>query len=205
MKKINKKIFIIILIVILLLFFVLIRYYKVKNVELIQLSSQSKSQMMGYILKTKNNKIIVIDGGTSNDTQNLLEYIDKNGKKVDYWFLTHAHNDHASVFIDAVNKNIKIENIYVSLNDKSWYENNEPSRAEFSNILIDTLNKDNIKDKVKSPKLNEIINIDGIEVEILGIKNPEILDNCGNEQSMIMKFNTGKTSILFLGDIGKKR
>lgn len=204
MKKTSKKIFIIISVLILLIILLVTKQYKTKQIELIQLSSQSRSQMMGYILKTKNDKIIVIDGGTSKDTQNLIKYINKNGKKVDYWFLTHAHNDHTSVFIDAVNENIQIENIYVSLNDKNWYANNEPNRADFSNMLIDTLNKDNIKDKVKSPKLNEIINIDGIKVEILGIKNPEILDNCGNEQSMIMKFNTGKTSILFLGDIGEK-
>ena len=45
------------------------------SIELTQLSPQSSSQMMGYILKTKNNKLIIIDGGTIQDTQNLMKYI----------------------------------------------------------------------------------------------------------------------------------
>ena len=36
-----------------------------KNVELTQLKDNGSRQMMGYILKTANNKLIVIDGGTT--------------------------------------------------------------------------------------------------------------------------------------------
>ena len=97
-----------------------------------------------------------------------------------------------------------IDNIYVSLNEKEWYEEHERGRAEFSNYLIDLLNEEKIKPKVKTPALNEKIQIDGMEVEILGIRNPEITQNPGNEQSMVIKFNTGKTSILILGDTGEK-
>ena len=89
-------------------------------------------------------------------------------------------------------------------NDKNWYEINEPSRAEFSKVLIDTLNSDKLKNKVKEPKLNEKLKIDGINVEILGIKNPEITENPGNEQSMVIKFDTGRTKLLILGDTGEK-
>ena len=45
--------------------------------------------MMGYIIKTDNDKIIVIDGGTSDDTENLLQKINEYTGKVDYWFITH--------------------------------------------------------------------------------------------------------------------
>ena len=175
-----------------------------KKIELIQLSPQGASQMMGYIIKTKDDQIIAIDGGTSSDTDNFMSYIEKYNNKVDYWFITHAHNDHASVLIDAIDKGVQIENIYISLNEKEWYEKNEPARADFSDALIDKLNQDDIKDKVISPNLNDVIYIDGIRVEILGIKNPEITENPGNEQSMVIKFNTEKTSILFLGDTGTK-
>ena len=47
-----------------------------------------------------------------------------------------------------------------------------------------------------------LITIDNIEIEILGIKNPEITENSGNEQSMVIKFDTGKTTLLILGDTG---
>ena len=43
-----------------------------------------------------------------------------------------------------------------------------------------------------------------LTAEILGIKNPEITTNAGNEQSMVVSFKTQKNTILFLGDTGEK-
>lgn len=183
----------------------LIIYVNKTTIEITQLSPQGSRQMMGYLIKTCNGKLIAIDGGTVEDTDNLVKNINKNGGKVDYWFLTHAHDDHCGAFVQAINNNeIKVEKIYVSLNEKEWYENNEQERSEFSALLIDALNKEEIKEKVIAPKLNEIIQIDNIKAEILGIKNPEITENPGNEQSMVIRFDTGNTSILILGDTGEK-
>ena len=36
------------------------------------------------------------------------------------------------------------------------------------------------------------------------MRNPEIIENAGNEQSMILKFVTQNTSLLILGDAGEK-
>ena len=204
MKNKTRKISILILVI--LLSIIGINILKNNNtITLIQLSPQTKSQMMGYIIKTKNNKMIVIDGGIVGDTDNLMKYIEEHNNKVDYWFLTHNHNDHASAFTEIINnKNIEVDNVYASLNEKEWYEINEPTRAEFSDYLIDTLSSDKLKGKVKSPELNEKMKIDGINVEILGIRNPEITENPGNEQSMVIKFDTGKTTLLILGDTGEK-
>lgn len=202
----NKKIFIIIIMLIFIVSaFIIFEKVQDNNTTITQLSPKGSRQMMGYIIKTKKGKLIVIDGGTTNDTQNLMNYISQNENKVDYWFITHAHDDHAGAFTQiATNENITVNNIYVSLNDLEWYEKNEPQRAEFSKLLIDTINDEKIKKQVKSPKINEKIQIDELEVEILGIKNPEITENVGNEQSMVIKFNTGKTTFLILGDTGKQ-
>lgn len=175
------------------------------SIYLTQLSPQGTRQMMGYLLKTSTGKLIVIDGGTTDDTEQLIEQINKNGSKVDYWFLTHVHDDHVGAFTQIVNNtDIEIENIYVSVNEIAWYEQNEPSRLEFTKTFLDTLSQEKIKDKVIEPTLNEKIKIDNIEIEILGIKNPEIIENAGNEQSMVIKFDTGKTTLLILGDTGIK-
>lgn len=202
----NKKRLIIILVLIFIIcVLILLSTTKKYNIELIQLSSQGPSQMMGYVLKTQNDKLIVIDGGTIDDTENLMKYIKENNNKVDYWFITHAHNDHAGAFTEIVNNTeVEIEKIYVSLNEYEWYEKNEPTRAEFSKLLIDTVSSQIKNNKVVMPKLNEIIQIDDIQVEVLGIRNPEIIENAGNEQSMILKFSTQNTSLLILGDAGEK-
>ena len=175
------------------------------HITLTQLSAQGARQMMGYLLKTDKGKVIVIDGGTIDDTNNLIKKINENGGKVDYWFLTHAHDDHVGAFTEIVNKaEIPIENIYVSVNELEWYKENEETRIEFIEMFLDTLKSDKIKDKVKEPKINEKIEIDNIEVEILGVKNPEITINAGNEQSMVFTLKTEKTKILILGDTGEK-
>ena len=181
--------------------------YQINNsneeTELIQLSNNGSRQMMGYLLKTKNGKLVVIDGGTTDDTENLINKINDNGGKVDYWFITHAHDDHAGAFVEIVNNtDIEIDNIYISLNDYEWYEKNEPKRTDFSKKIIDIVKQGRVKDVVKEPSINDKFKIDNLDVEILGIKNPEITENAGNEQSMVIKFNTEQQSILILGDTG---
>lgn len=206
-NKLNRNIFILVILIIVFIMgtIILNRIISKNQIQLIGLSPQTSTQMMGYIIKTKNDKMIIIDGGLLGDTENLMNYIEKHNNKVDYWFLTHNHNDHLAAFTEIVkNDNVQIDNIYVSLNEKEWYEKNEIGRAEFSDYLIDVLNSEKIRQKVKEPTLNEKIEIDGIEVEILGIKNPEIIENPGNEQSMVIKFDTGRTSLLILGDTGVK-
>lgn len=183
----------------------IVRISNESAIQLTQLSNQSSRQMMGYILKTKNNKIIVIDGGTTDDTENLINKINEYGGKVDAWFLTHLHDDHIGAFSNIVNnEQIQIEKIYCSFNEYSWYEENEPNRVEFSKQILDILKQENIQEKVQEVSLNQNINIDNINIEILGIKNPEITENAGNEQSMVLKFDTGETTFLVLGDTGIK-
>ena len=58
--------------------------------------------MMCYVIKTNNNKLIVIDGGIDGHglykPPYLLEELRKiSGEEhpvVDAWFITHAHHDH---------------------------------------------------------------------------------------------------------------
>lgn len=204
MKK-KIKILIISLFIIALIITIATVSYTKSLATLIQLSPQGSRQMMGYLLKTEAGKLIAIDGGTVEDTDNLIKLINENGLKVDYWFLTHAHDDHVGAFTEIINNtDIQVENIYVSINELSWYEQNEPSRIEFTKTFLNTLTLDKIKNKVIEPSINQKITIDNIEIEILGIKNPEITENAGNEQSMVFSIDTGKTKLLFLGDAGEK-
>lgn len=178
-------------------------YQNNKANEIIQLAPQGPRQMMGYIIKTKQNDLIVIDGGTIDDTENLINTINENGGKVKAWFLTHLHDDHVGAFTQvAANTDIPIEKIYKSFNDYSWYEENEPDRKEFAKTCLEVLESERIKDNVEEVSLNQNITIDDVNIEILGIKNPEITENPGNEQSMVIKFNFCENSLLILGDTG---
>ncbi len=175
--------------------------------EIIQLSAQSESQMMGYIIKTINNKLIIIDGGTQKDSENLLKYIKKHNRKVDAWFITHPHIDHMGAFCELLsgNYNISVEKVYTSLSSLEWYKKNNDDNTyseveEFFNII----QNEKIKNKIIEVNVNDEIVVDDVKVEILGIKNEEIIVNSINNSSIILKTYIKDKSILFLGDSGEE-
>ncbi len=170
---------------------------------LTQFSPCSTRQMMGYAIKTINGKIIIIDGGTTDDAEQLEKYIVDNGNKVDYWFITHPHSDHAGAFeVISQNENINIGKIYMSINNKEWYIQNEPQRKDDIEAFFPIIEQEKIKDKIIEPQVNDIIKIDNITAKILGIKNPEITKNAINNSSMVIKLTVNQKNILFLGDTG---
>ncbi len=203
MKK-GISIFVIIILIILIVFG-LAQINKGK-IELTQLSSHSKDRMMGYIVRTQHGKTIVIDGGMSKDTDNLKEFLKKYNNHVDYWFITHPHMDHAGAFINIIDNdnNIKIDNVYYSANDLDWYKKYAGARVSEIEDFYRVLENDKIKQVEKQPQIGEAIKIDNVEIEILGINNPEITTNPINNSSMVFKLKVNNKSILFLGDTGEE-
>lgn len=209
LKVIQKNVGVSIVTIVIALFLILmINLFGVcysNQIELTQLKNNGQSQMMGYVIKTKEGKVIVIDGGTTQDASNLIQHIEQLGGKVDFWFLTHPHKDHVGAFREVVeHTEISIDHIYVSLNEQSWYEQYEPQRAEEVQKLRDVLQGEKIQSKVEEVRVGQVIKIDSIPCEILGIKNPEITTNAINNSSMVIQMKVNRKKILFLGDTGKE-
>ena len=204
-KKINEFKKYLIVFSLLFAIAILIKTVQYTNrIELTQLKNNSPKQMMGYLIKTKKDKIIMIDGGITDDTQNVVQQILKNGGKVDYWFITHPHIDHMGAFLEiANNTDIQIGKIYVTYNDLEWYKKNANEREnESENVekFINTLKLDKFQNKVKNVQMNEKIDIENIHIQILGIANPEITTGAINNSSMIIQMKVNDKTILFLGD-----
>lgn len=171
---------------------------------------------MGYLIQTANNKLIVVDGGRDIDSEQLISNIKSIGNgKVDYWFLTHAHNDHIGAFMKIIKDDtcdIKVENLCYHFNTKEWYEKNDPTRKDIAIEFIDYISSKDKNSKIKNIidcKSNDIFTIDNLDCKILRIANPEIIDSkyVGNEASMVLKFlmklkkdRYSDKSMLFLGD-----
>lgn len=184
---------------------VIVKQVTTPNLRLTQLQDNSSRQMMGYIMKTSTGKVIVIDGGLNEDEPNLVKHIQELGNKVDVWFITHPHEDHASAIIKVIEEtDIPIEKIYYTMNDIEWYKEYESKRAEEAERFYNALQNERVKGKTEEVTLNQTINIDFIKCEILGVKNPEITNNGFNNSSMVIKMNLPKSSILFLGDTGEE-
>ena len=120
-------------------------YIKTKG-ALIQIGSTTEERMMGYILLTENNEVIIIDGGNYEDGEKLQRYIEYLGGKVNYWYITHYHSDHTGAFNYIVNEtDIEIENIYHSLVAENNVKEREPIRYEHYQEYIQSINNPNIK------------------------------------------------------------
>lgn len=176
---------------------------KTQQISLTQLQNNSGRQMMGYIIKTSTDKVIVVDGGTAEDAPNLINHIKTLGGKVDVWFITHPHSDHAGAINKIINETeLPINKIYYTMNDLQWYKQYAKERAYEAEEFLKAIQNEKVKDKTEEVQLNQIIKIDFITCEILGIKNPEITEDAFNNSSMALKMNLPETSILFLGDTG---
>ena len=199
-KKISLVFILIILTITICMFF-----RDTQEIQLTQLKNNSGRQMMGYIIKTSTNKVIVIDGGTPEDAPNLEKNINKLGEKVDIWFITHPHSDHAGAIIKIIEETeIPIEKIYYTMNEVQWYQQYAAERAFEAEEFYKALQNNRVKGKTEEVQLNQKIKIDFIDCEILGIRNPEITEDAFNNSSMVIKMNLPETSILFLGDNGAK-
>ena len=102
-------------------------------VELYQLAPESQSLMMSYVIKTPNDKIIVIDGGIDGYGKNNPPYLpaairailglgQNDYFEVEAWFLSHGHNDHmgeVAKMLEAydANSNYRIKNFYFNFPD----------------------------------------------------------------------------------------
>ena len=225
-KNSRKVLLILSILLVLLVLFLFIRVNKgpVNNnsnyylVTMLGGSNEEKNgalNSMGYIIQTANNKLIVVDGGRDIDANLLLEKIKSLGNgKVDYWFLTHAHNDHIGALVELLENNneIIIDNLCFNFNSKEWYQKYDSERSEIALRFLDYIDKqenDSIIKNILRCKANDLIEIDNLYCKILRVANSDVIYTkyVGNEASMVFKFmmKNGQNiisdkDILFLGD-----
>lgn len=168
-----------------------------------QLPNQTTTQMMSYVIQTRGGKVVVIDGGMAGDAAYLADFIKGLGNSVEAWFISHAHNDH----FDALREILKmpgemsIKAIYGSMPDEAWIsrvgsDSEKESFRLFNQALADAGRT------VIELSLGQVLEIDGVRFEVLGVKNPEIAHNAINNSSVVLRISDTAKSVLFLGDLG---
>ena len=163
------------------------------------------TRSMGYMLETANDKIIMIGGGLPEDSSHVEEKILEKGGVVEAWFITHAHDDHYGVLVELIKSGkVQINNIYVSFNSEEWYETYNKDKFESIKNMLELLDSEEIRDKVREVNLREEFAIDNLFFKILKIKSPEYIENPGNNQSMVIKVSNNIRSMIFLGDLGSE-
>ncbi len=165
---------------------------------------------MGYIIVTENGKLVVIDGGCPNDTEDFLALLEENagGKKpvVELWIITHPHGDHDGV-LNTIAKNpkflsrVEIKEILYRFPNEFFDKN-----GNFTNIDANK-NMDTVLSltgaKAHLPELDEKLTVDGMEFHFLyyayDCRIINGLVNC-NVCSLIFTLQAKNKKIIFTGD-----
>jgi beta-lactamase superfamily II metal-dependent hydrolase len=168
-----------------------------------QLPNQTTTQMMSYVIQTIHGKVIVIDGGNAGDAPYLLDFLRARGNSVEAWIVSHAHSDHVGAFCAILRKpgELKIAAIYGSMPDRLWTQQYETEGSQKEFELFETTLTDAGR-TVAELVLGQVLEIDGIRIEVLGVKNPEITKNALNNSSLVIRMSDHAKSVLFPGDLG---
>lgn len=180
------------------------------NKAVLYMLTETKYSMMSFVIITKENRAIVIDGRWEEDMPRLKQYI--GGREIAAWILTHPHKDHISGFVSEMKKDggkdFNIAAIYhhfpnMSDMNKEKVADIDYYKAEFLDILPE-FNRilPVIKSKVHIVEQGSELHIDGIVIEFLFTYHDYLTSNVMNDSSLVFKVISDKHSVLFLGDIG---
>ncbi len=167
-----------------------------------QLPSQTRSQMNSYVIRSAHGRLIVIDGGMTQDAGYLRGFLAAHGNHVHTWFITHQHLDHVDALTQILTSagDLDIGHIHASLNTAAWVAAHEASQLD-STVQLNEALKATGRDVVDL-ELGQVLQIDGVRFEILGIRNPEITANAINNSSVVMRVGDEDRSVLFPADLG---
>lgn len=181
-------------------------YVRKDRYRVTQYKDSEGYQQMCYTIEAGNGGLIVIDGGRAWQSLELVDIIKEKGGKVDYWIITHPHDDHAGVL--------------ASVLEAAW----DKSEIEIGQILIGEMDEEAVmkqgirtdayqyllrglkaRDNVTWLKAGDSLDVLGLKMDVLHTCNDTVVNNSANilnDGSMVFKLSAKKRSFLFLGDIG---
>lgn len=171
------------------------------------LSNRSRSMMLSTVFVSKDGHVAVIDGGEYGDYRFLAGFLQKLGGTVDWWFLTHAHEDHfgalSSILKSGLIRKLKVNNLVYSFPDVSWYEKYEAKVVPHLRILNEELAKHGDVLSARKYVKGEHIRLgDSVDFEVLNDVDESITFNAVNNSSICMTATIAGKRILVTGDLG---
>lgn len=164
-------------------------------------------QCMSYIIEDGRGGLAVIDGGRAWQSVFLVDEIKKRGGRVDYWIITHPHDDHCGVLASVLEAGwdqteISIGQILIGEMDYEAVKKQGVRVDTYSYLLQGFEGHDN----VTWLKAGDVKNILGLKMEVLHSCDELVIsqsDNILNDGSMVFKLSAKEESILYLADAGE--
>ena len=187
-------------------------YIILKNSKIYLLKHQSEGQILSVVVENKKGELVVFDGGRIADAEFLVNFINEKAGVVDYWFITHIHDDHLGALYeicDTYYDDVKIKNICYNFPTFNWFYERVGNDAGSMLVFEDAVEKykkhhDDKKDfKVNvnySIKKNDEFKIDDIKIRVMN--NTYLIDDdCINNSSIVYKVNIENKTMMVLGDL----
>lgn len=185
-RKIYKIIFIIIIISLLVPYY----FLEYKN-NLLEIHFIDVGQGDGILIKTPNDKVLIIDGGPYDDfSKKVSSKLPYRKRNIDLLVITHAHQDHYLGLINML-ENYRVDNIIYSGYD-----------ADFSDYvyLMNLIKEKNIN--LITAQYGKIISLDeNIDLKILYPISQKTEEKDINNTSVVIKLEFKNFDAIFTGDL----
>ncbi|NHF59080.1 MBL fold metallo-hydrolase [Flavobacteriaceae bacterium TP-CH-4] len=175
---------------------------RTEDFSLWQLEPFFQEVQMGYIIRTDDGKVVVVDGGGAFAAPYLESYLKQLGGTVHTWIITHGHTDHVNALLEILAANtIHIERLLHAPPDSFWVIEHEQIAANTFSRYLNTVQTSSIPLLV--PQKEAVYELGkGVQIEIISTTMPDITWNAINNSSLVFKISSKSKSILFLGDMG---
>ena len=167
---------------------------------------------MFYTIDDQKGHFVIVDGGNSDEYEDVLSQIKLYGGTVDAWILTHPHDDHIGAF-NEIYKNckdeIEVKKIYAIDIDSEYYHEvaNEWDAIEYFDdfeeiVTVNKLLDDGILEYVKDGSTYTVGEMSFKVYNTFNKKSYDITTGSPpNAASMVFELFGKNESILFLGDL----
>lgn len=178
--------------------------------EMYQLTDTN--QIMSYMIKTKNGKLIMLDGGYERNYKEIValaKYLTGQAvPEIEAWFFSHSHGDHVNAFSELMLRQqglVKVNKIYHHFTSEEYVMKEEDGNLKnFRQVQAAMKKCDPEGNKTVVVEQGDILNIDGVQIEVMLVPDEDanmIVSGVAiNEASVIYRMTLDEQRVMFLGD-----
>ena len=171
------------------------------------LSNRGHSQMSSAVFVSPKGRVAVVDGGQYADADSLRTVLKALGGKVDFWFLTHAHEDHCGALAAILEEHPDLDGISVgqlcfTFPGLDWTDRAEPSSKPHTRRFRAALDKASPALPVRPLRKGQSFDLgDGWTFRVLNDMNLPTERLNINDTSICLSVTTGGRKWLVTGDV----